>query len=134
MGREVDAPTVMVVDDYEDTRWVVRFWLERKGYRVVEATDGAEAVVKAIRDPPDLILMDIRMPRLDGLSATRYLRARRGFEDVPIVAVSAYGAEEFRQTALDAGCDDYVATPFVPSDLEKVIRHVLAEARPAALV
>lgn len=133
MRRKSEGPTVMVVDDYDDTRWLMRCWLERKGYRVVEAGDGAEAVDKAVLDPPDLILMDIEMPRLDGLSATRRLRGQGGFGSVPIIAVSAYGAEEFRQTALDAGCDEYVVSPFTPEEMEEMIGRVLSEARPPAL-
>ena len=128
MKGESEGPTVMVVDDYDDTRWLMRCWLERKGYRVVEAGDGAEAVDKAVRDPPDLILMDIEMPRLDGLSATRRLRDQGGFGSVPIIAISAYGAEEFRQTALDAGYDDYVVSPFVPEKLEEMIGRALGGA------
>ena len=130
MRRESDGPTVMVVDDYDDTRWLMRCWLERKGYRVIEAGNGAEAVDKAVRDRPDLILMDIEMPRLDGLSATRRLRGRGGFGSVPIIAVSAYGAEEFRQTALDAGCDDYVVSPFEPGEMEEMIGRALAGSSP----
>ena len=126
MRREGERPTVMVVDDYDDTRWLMRCWLERKGYKVVEAGDGEEAVDKAVNDPPDIILMDIEMPRLDGLNATRRLRERPGFDGVPIIAVSAYGVEQYRQTALDAGCTEYITTPFMPADLEEMIGRMLS--------
>ena len=128
MRTEGEKPVVMVVDDYDDTRWVMRHWLERKGYRVIEAADGAEAIDKAALDPPDLILMDIEMPRLDGLSATRRLRGQRGLGLVPVIAVSAYGSDQYRQIALEAGCDEYVTTPFVPDELAVMIGRMLSGA------
>ena len=115
-------PTILVVDDFDDTRWLLRTWLERKGFRVIEAENGNEAVSEAQSKSPDLIIMDLEMPELDGLAATRQIRASEKLADVPIVAVSAYGAEQFRGPALLAGCNEYVSTPFEPSDLERLIR------------
>src|SRR3977135_3345570 len=115
-------PTMLVVDDFDDTRWLLRTWLERKGFRVIEAENGNEAVSEAQSESPDLIIMDLEMPELDGLAATRQIRASEKLADVPIVAVSAYGAEQFRGPALLAGCNEYVSTPFEPSDLERLIR------------
>ena len=114
--------TILVVDDFDDTRWLLKTWLERKGYRVVEAMNGYQAVTTARSEPPDLIIMDLEMPELDGLSATRMIRSLENLSGVPIVAVSAYGAEQFRGPALKAGCNDYVSTPFEPEDLERLIR------------
>jgi len=117
--------TILVVDDFEDTRHLLRAWLERKGFRVVEAENGMEAVSEAVSESPDLIIMDLEMPELDGLAATRRIRECEKLANVPIVAVSAYGAERFRGLALQAGCNEYVSTPFEPSDLERLIRSYL---------
>jgi CheY-like chemotaxis protein len=114
--------TILVVDDFDDTRWLLRTWLERRGFRVIEAENGNEAVIEAQSQSPDLIIMDLEMPELDGLSATRQIRGNAKLADVPIVAVSAYGAEQFRGLALQAGCNEYVSTPFEPAELERLIR------------
>jgi CheY-like chemotaxis protein len=118
--------TILVVDDFDDTRLLLRTWLERKGYRVIEAENGNEAVTEAELRQPDLIIMDVEMPQLDGLAATRRIRALKNFQRVPIVAVSAYGAEQYREHALEAGCDEYVSTPFEPDELETLIRSLIA--------
>src|SRR5262245_26893090 len=117
--------TILIVDDFEDTRLLLRTWLERKGFRVVEAADGIEAVALARSESPDLIIMDVEMPQLDGLNATRQIREVKELCAVPIVAVSAYGADQFRDQALAAGCDEYVSTPFEPDSLEGIIRSLV---------
>ena len=117
--------TILVVDDFDDTRLLLRTWLRKKGYRVVEAENGHEAITKAREIEPDLIIMDVEMPELDGLSATREIRALKDSAELPIVAVSAYGADQFREQALAAGCNEYVSTPFEPDDLEKLIRSLI---------
>jgi CheY-like chemotaxis protein len=114
--------TILVVDDFDDTRLLLRTWLERKGYRVIEAHDGRQAISAAQNIVPDLIIMDVEMPELDGLSATREIRKLKALGNVPIVAVSAYGADQFRLEALEAGCNEYVSTPFEPNELEILIR------------
>ena len=120
---DADArPTILVVDDFDDTRWLLRTWLERRGFRVIEAENGNEAVSEAQTASPDLIIMDLEMPELDGLGATRQIRNLAKLAGVPIVAVSAYGAEQFRGPALLAGCNEYVSTPFDPVELERLIR------------
>ena len=116
--------TILVVDDFEDTRLLLRSWLRKKGYRVVEAENGNEAIAKAREIAPDLIIMDVEMPELDGLSATRQIRVLKDSAELPIVAVSAYGADQFREQALAAGCNEYVSTPFEPDELEKLILYV----------
>ena len=117
--------TILVVDDFDDTRLLLRTWLRKKGYRVVEAENGNEAIAKARETEPDLIIMDVEMPELDGLSATRKIRKLKDSTEVPIVAVSAYGADLFRQQALDAGCNEYMSTPFEPDELEKLIHSLV---------
>lgn len=118
-------PTILIVDDFDDTRLLLRTWLAKKGYRVIEAENGKQAVTTAVSKRPNLIIMDVEMPELDGLSATRQIRALSGFEQVPIVAVSAYGADQFRADALEAGCNEYVSTPFEPEELERLIESLI---------
>ena len=117
--------TILVVDDFDDTRLMLRTWLQKKGYRVIEAENGKQAVAEATNSQPDLIIMDVEMPELDGLSATRKIRALANSEELPIVVVSAYGADQFRADALAAGCNEYVSTPFEPDDLEKLIASLI---------
>ena len=117
--------TILVVDDFDDTRLLLRTFLERKGFRVVEAENGLEAVSKANNEDPDLIIMDMQMPYLDGLAATRKIRETKVSGTLPIVAVSAYGADQFRAQAIAAGCDEYVSTPFEPTELEQIIRSLV---------
>ena len=122
MSTVTDGPrTILVVDDFDDTRLLLRTWLERRGFRVVEAENGLQAIDQAKTESPDLIIMDMQMPQLDGLSATRRIRDLKSLNSVPIVAVSAYGADQFREQALAAGCDEYVSTPFEPATLEGII-------------
>lgn len=120
--------TILVVDDFDDTRLLLRTWLERRGFRVIEAENGVEAIKQATTEFPDLIIMDMEMPQLDGLSATRRLRQLKEFATLPIVAVSAYGADQFRELALEAGCNEYVSTPFEPKALEGIIRSLVRTA------
>jgi CheY-like chemotaxis protein len=117
--------TILIVDDFDDTRLLLKTWLQRKGFRVVEAEDGNRAVAAAEHNRPDLIIMDVEMPELDGLEATRRIRKLETFAGVPIVAVSAYGADQYREHALAAGCNEYVSTPFEPEELERLIRSLI---------
>lgn len=114
--------TILVVDDFDDTRLLLRTWLERRGFHVIEAQNGKQAIAAAQTSQPDLIIMDVEMPELDGLSATRQIRQMDQLGNVPVLAVSAYGAEQFRDEALAAGCNEYVSTPFEPDELERLIR------------
>jgi len=117
--------TILVVDDFDDTRLLLRTWLQKKGFRVVEAENGNRAIAAAQSSNPDLIIMDVEMPELDGLEATRKIRELKGFSAVPILAVSAYGADQYRDHAIAAGCNDYLSTPFEPDELERLIRALL---------
>ena len=117
--------TILIVDDFDDTRLLLRTWLQKKGFRIIEAENGIQAISQTQTQQPDLIIMDVEMPELDGLSATRKIRLLPGAQTLPIVAVSAYGADQFRKEALAAGCNDYVSTPFEPDELEKLIRALL---------
>jgi two-component system cell cycle response regulator DivK len=112
MEDESEArPVVLVVEDFEDNRFMMRRLLEMSGYRVVEAVNGNQAVEFAASERPDIILMDLSLPQLDGLAATRRIREREGSRRVPIVAVSAHDSADFHSEALSAGCDEYVTKP-----------------------
>jgi two-component system cell cycle response regulator DivK len=104
-------PVVLVVEDFEDNRFMMRRLLEMSGYRVVEAVNGNQAVEMAVSVRPDIILMDLSLPQLDGLAATRRIRSQEGLGRVPIVAVSAHDSADFHAEALAAGCNEYVTKP-----------------------
>lgn len=106
----VKKKKVLIVDDTEDIRLMMQIFLDCDGYQVVEAKDGYEAVEKAIAEKPDLILMDIAMPVLDGLEATQAIRSHAELADITIVALSAYG-DFYRDKALSAGCNDVLQKP-----------------------
>jgi CheY-like chemotaxis protein len=119
--------TVLVVEDFADNRFMMRRLLEMSGYRVVEAVDGKEAVEMAESARPDLILMDLSLPRLDGLDATRRIRELDGLSRIPIVAVSAHDTNDFHAEALAAGCNEYVTKPIDFDELEVLLKKLLAK-------
>jgi CheY-like chemotaxis protein len=120
------APTVIVVDDCEDIRQVLRYVLEGRGCRVLEAENGLAAVELARRECPDLILMDLNMPVLDGLAATRLLRGLDGLCGVPVIAISAYPKESCQADAYAAGCNEYISKPVDFDELGYLLNSLLA--------
>jgi two-component system cell cycle response regulator DivK len=120
--------TVMIVEDFEDNRFMMRRLLEMSGYEVLEAVNGEEAVRLALQERPGLILMDLSLPLLDGLAATRRIREFVELQDVPIVAVSAHDTADFHSEALSAGCDDYVTKPIDFEELERLLARLFARA------
>ena len=122
-----DLRTILLVEDFDDTRLMMKMWLVKNGYRVIEAETGEEAITLARGQLPDLIIMDMMMPGMNGLDATQQIRQYRALRDTPIVAVSAYGADEYRRIAIEAGCDEYVSTPFEPDALAELIRNLLTD-------
>jgi CheY-like chemotaxis protein len=121
---EAAGPLILVVEDYDDTRAMLELTLRRRGYRVISAADGQSGYELALRERPDLILMDIHMPGADGLTVTRMLRGREEVRGVPVVAFSAYGGE-MRERAREAGCDAYIETPVGPDELVEKISRLL---------
>ena len=115
----------LVVEDFEDSRFMMRRLLEMAGYTVIEASDGEQAVELAVQQRPAVILMDLSLPKLDGLSATRRIRKQKGFRHVPIVAVSAHDGPESRDEALAAGCDEYVTKPIDFEQLNTLVNRFL---------
>ena len=124
-------PTVLVVDDNDELRGLLRVWLGKYGCRVVEAADGPTAVIVAQRERPDLIFMDLHMPKMDGFAAAYRIRSLAMLdEQMPIIAVSADGALgiEARQPsteAYDVGFTDFVPKPFSPGQLKDILTHYL---------
>ena len=118
---------ILVIEDTEDNRQIVRDLLESAGYELVEALDGLEGVAAAEREHPDLILMDIQLPGIDGYEATRRIRAVPALARVPIIAVTSYALSGDEAKTRAAGCDGYVAKPFSPRQLLAKIREFLPE-------
>lgn len=116
----------LVVEDFEDSRFMMRRLLEMAGYNVIEATDGEQAVKVAVEAKPQIILMDLSLPKLDGLAATRLIRQQKGLGEVPIVAVSAHDSPESRVEALQAGCNEYVTKPIDFDHLQALLEAFLA--------
>ena len=120
-----DVVKVLLVEDTEDNRQMMRRLLEMSGYRVVEAINGVEAVKLASEEKPRIILMDLSLPLIDGLTATRRIRSLPGLSKVPIVAVSAHDTADFHSEALAAGCNAYVTKPIDYPELEEVVNRLL---------
>lgn len=126
--REAGRPTVLVADNNEDTRFLLRFWLEAEGYRVVEAASGQEAVELTCGKCPDLILMSERMPALGGVEATRRIREQCKQCILPIVCLSTYPTQEAQASALAGGCDSFVAEPLDFRSLGILLSSLLPES------
>ncbi len=127
MQSQDQTETVLLVEDTEDNRFMMRRLLEMSGYHVIEATNGEEAVRLADSERPDLILMDLSLPVIDGLAATRAIRKLAGCKDTPIVAVSAHDTSDFQGEALAAGCNSYITKPIDFSQLEILIARLLGK-------
>ena len=117
--------TIMVVEDYDDTRLLLKKGLEGLGYSVLEASNGQEAVDIASREHPDLILMDLDLPILDGIAATQHIRQQAGLENVPIVAVTAYPMSFTHVKAFAKGCNEYMPKPIDMTALENLVNRYL---------
>lgn len=116
---ETTSRNVMLVEDFDDTRQMVKRLLELGGYNVIEAANGQQAIELAQAVRPDLILMDLNMPVLDGFTATLRIREHEPTREVPIVAITAYDTREFRSAASAVGCNEYLAKPL---DFEQLMQ------------
>jgi len=125
MKEQAKPQTVLLVEDTEDNRFMMRRLLEMTGYRVVEAMNGEEAVKLAKTESPNLILMDLSLPVIDGLAATRLIRKLPELESTPIIAVSAHDTSDFQSEAIEAGCNTYVTKPIDFYELEVLIAKLL---------
>jgi two-component system cell cycle response regulator DivK len=117
---------ILVVEDQEDNRQIIRDMLSGTGYEILEAENGEEALAAVAKQRPDLILMDIQMPVLDGYEATRRIKADPGLRSIPIIAITSYALSGDEQKARAAGCDDYVPKPYSPRQLLAKIHQYLS--------
>ena len=117
---------ILVVDDSADNVAVISLDLQHQGYRVVTASDGEDAVTVATQMLPNLILMDINLPSLDGLGATRRIRETEALRDVPIVAITAFGTEGFQRAAYDVGVSGYLTKPIDIDRMNQLIARLLS--------
>jgi len=117
--------TILVVEDYEDTSLAMRLALEDRGYRIIEASDGAAAVELAGRERPDIILMDLNLPVMDGLEATKQIRSNPEMKEAVVVAVTAHSDHDYRSRALAAGCNAFVTKPIDFEWLNELLTNLL---------
>jgi DNA-binding response OmpR family regulator len=117
---------ILIAEDEPDIRELVTFMLRFAGYEVVAASNGEDAVQTALREIPDLVLMDVRMPRMTGYDACRLMKANPNLRDVPVVFLSAKGQESEIQSGLDAGAEEYLLKPFSPAELTNRVRGILS--------
>ncbi len=119
------SPRILIVEDQEDNRKILRDLLTSAGFTPLEATTGEEGVTLAEREHPDLILMDIQLPGLDGYEATRRIKAIPALQQIPVIAVTSYALSGDDVKARDAGCDGYITKPFSPRALLATVREYL---------
>ena len=123
--REGSLKKVLVVEDDQDNREMVLKVLKHNGYQAIEAVDGEEAIEKAKAENPDLILLDLYIPKMDGYEVTRRLKGDQGLRHIPIIALTAHAMKGNREEALAAGCDGYIAKPINVRELPQQIEHFL---------
>ena len=127
----MSKPTILVAEDESALITLLRYNLEREGYRVLEAQDGEEALLVAAEEKPDLVLLDWMLPQLSGIEVCRRLRGRQETRNVPIIMLTARGEEGDRIRGLDTGADDYMTKPFAMTELLARLRAVLRRIRPS---
>ena len=124
----MSAKTILYVEDNEYNRKIVRQLLARTAYQLIEAVDGEQGVAVATEQKPDLILMDVQMPKLSGLDATRALRAEPSTAQIPIVIITSFALSGDDQKAMAAGATAYLAKPYSPRQLLDLIRKLVPES------
>src|SRR5712691_11574035 len=127
MKDKTERPRVLVVDDYPDAREMYTEYLEFSGFDVVQAGNGMEALQRAVDEAPDIILMDLSLPVMDGWEATRRLKADTRTASIPVVALTGHALAGISEGARQAGCDAFVTKPCLPEDLVVEIKKVLEE-------
>jgi two-component system cell cycle response regulator DivK len=117
---------ILVVEDQPDNRQIIRDMLADTDYHITEAENGEEALAAIVKERPDLILMDIQLPVLDGYAATRRIKSDPNLKSIPVIAVTSYALSGEEKKAREAGCDDYVPKPYSPRQLLAKIRQYLS--------
>jgi len=120
---------ILVVDDNQDSRELVVKILRNKGYQMIEAVDGEDAMQKATTEKPDLILMDISIPKIDGYEVTRRLKSQEEFRNTPIIAITAHAMKGDMEKALCAGCEGYIPKPINIRELPEQVKYYLKEVK-----
>ena len=123
----MSEPVILVAEDERDIRDLIVFTLQISGFNVIQAPNGEEAVKKASEEKPDLILLDVRMPKMTGYEACEMLKEQEDTKDIPIVFLSAKGQETEISTGLELGAEDYFLKPFTPDDLIQQVNKILAK-------
>jgi len=123
-----EGPLVLVVEDYQDAREMYSAYLQFSGYRVAEATNGLEAIEQTLALMPDIILMDLALPKVDGWEATKRLKSDERTKHIPIVALTGHALEGFAEGAREAGCDSFVTKPCLPDALVAEVKRMLEAA------
>lgn len=118
---------ILLVEDYDDVRYMMSFLLRFHGYEVIEAVNGREAVEITIEQRPDVVLMDLGMPEMDGLEATRTIRRNDHVSEIPIIAVTAY-SNSYEERALEAGCNSVLQKPLQFEQLEPLLKRYIPES------
>jgi two-component system, cell cycle response regulator DivK len=121
---------ILVIEDQEDNRQILRDLLTNADFEVIEAVDGETGLAAASAHPPDLVLMDIQLPGLDGYEATRRIKADAALRVIPVIAVTSYGLAGDAEKARAAGCDDYISKPYSPRQLLAKVREYLSTPAP----
>lgn len=113
---------ILIVEDNESNLYLLQYLLEKKEYDVIIARDGIEGVSKAINEEPDVILMDISLPRMNGYEATKALRKNEKTKETPIIAVTSFAMDDDRKNCIEAGCTDYIEKPIDPEHFYEVLK------------
>lgn len=129
MSAAAEKPLILVVDDYADAREMYAEYLEFSGFRTAQAKNGVEALEQAFELTPDVILMDLSLPVMDGWEATRRLKKDSRTRSIPVVALTGHALEGHSESARDAGCDAFLAKPCLPDELVEHVKQILAGLR-----
>jgi len=127
--KKARAPGVLIVDDTPDVRALYDEYLSARGFKVTTARDAETGIATATQSPPDVIVMDLSMPRIDGITAIRYLKADARTRRIPVILLTGYPFRAIEEGALEAGADAFMTKPCLPEDLEHQVRRLLARRR-----
>lgn len=117
---------ILIAEDERDIRELIKFTLTFAGHQITEATNGEEAVAKALEVIPDLIMTDVRMPKMTGYEACKIIKADETTKHIPVIILSAKGQDEEKDLGTESGADDYIVKPFAPDELAKRVAEILA--------
>ncbi|MFQ6040015.1 MAG: response regulator [Candidatus Poribacteria bacterium] len=121
------SPKILIVEDNDRNRRLIRIVLKAKGYEVIEATTAEEAIIQVNNEPIALILMDIQLPKMDGLELTQKIKESPDTKDIPIIALTAYAMKGDKEKFLNSGCDAYIGKPINTKELPKIIADFLKD-------